>query len=93
MVEVKVVVPAVLASSTNGERNINIGGATVSEVIAALAKKFGDAFQRRVMGFDGKPRSVLNLYVNGKNIRFLNGLDTQLKDGDEVMLLPAVSGG
>jgi adenylyltransferase/sulfurtransferase len=93
MAAVKVVVPAVLASSTKGEKEISISGSTISEIIASLAEKYGDAFERRVLDADGKPRSVLNLYVNGKNIRFLSGLDTQLKDGDEVMLLPAVSGG
>ena len=93
MAAVKVVVPAVLASSTKGEKEIDVSGSTISEIIAFLAKKYGDSFERRVLDADGKPRSVLNLYVNGKNIRFLSGLDTQLKDGDEVMLLPAVSGG
>lgn len=93
MAAVKVVVPAVLASSTKGEKEISISGSTISEIIASLAEKYGDSFERRVLDTDGKPRSVLNLYVNGKNIRFLSGLDTQLKDGDEVMLLPAVSGG
>lgn len=93
MAAVKVVVPAVLASSTKGEKEVSIAGTTIAEVIAELAKKYGETFERRVLDFNGKPRSVLNLYVNGKNIRFLNGLETQLKDGDEVMLLPAVSGG
>ena len=93
MAAIKVVVPAVLASSTKGEREVRVAGQTVSEIIAELAKKYGETFERRVLDLNGKPRSVLNFYVNGKNIRFLSGLETQLRDGDEVMLLPAVSGG
>lgn len=93
MAAVKVVVPAVLASCTKGEKEIDVSGSTVSEIIVSLARQYGDSFERRVLDASGKPRSVLNLYVNGKNVRFLDGLDTQLRDGDEVMLLPAVSGG
>ncbi|NDF25787.1 MAG: 4-methyl-5(B-hydroxyethyl)-thiazole monophosphate biosynthesis protein, partial [Thaumarchaeota archaeon] len=42
---------------------------------------------------DGSPRSLINIYVNGKNARFSGGMDTQLKDGDEIYILPAVAGG
>jgi len=53
----------------------------------------GDDFKRRVLNDDGTPRSLINIYINGKNAKFSSGLDTTLSDGDEVSILPAVAGG
>jgi len=90
------VVPSVL-NSGGGERRIEVGAATLREALAAAAAEMGEEFARRVLE-DPKadapaPRALVNLYVNGKNAQFTGGLDTALKDGDEVYLLPAVAGG
>jgi len=53
----------------------------------------GDDFKRRVLNEDGTPRSLINIYINGKNSKFSSGLDTVLNEGDEVSILPAVAGG
>ena len=53
----------------------------------------GDDFKRRVLNEDGTPRSLINIYINGKNAKFSSGMQTTLKDGDEVYILPAVAGG
>ena len=53
----------------------------------------GDDFKRRVLNDDGTPRSLINIYINGKNAKFSSGMETTLKDGDEVYILPAVAGG
>ena len=53
----------------------------------------GEDFKRRVLNNDGTPRSLINIYINGKNAKFSSGMETSLKDGDEVYLLPAVAGG
>ena len=53
----------------------------------------GDEFKRRVLNDDGTPRSLINIYINGKNAKFTGGLDASLKDGDEIYILPAVAGG
>lgn len=53
----------------------------------------GDEFQRLVLNSDGTPRPLINIYINGKNMRFSGGMQTALKDGDEVYILPAVAGG
>ena len=53
----------------------------------------GDDFKRRVLEGDGTPRSLINIYINGKNAKFSDGMETVLKDGDEVYILPAVAGG
>ena len=53
----------------------------------------GDDFKRKVLEADGSPRSLINIYINGKNAAFDNGLDTPLNENDEVYILPAVAGG
>jgi len=53
----------------------------------------GDDFKRRVLNDDGTPRSLINIYINGKNAKFSEGMETPLKDGDEIYILPAVAGG
>ena len=58
-----------------------------------MAEKMGDNFRRRVLESDGTPRSLINIYINGKNARFSSGMQTTLNDGDEIYILPAVAGG
>jgi len=53
----------------------------------------GDDFKRRVLENDGTPRSLINIYINGKNAKFSSGMNTELKDGDDIYILPAVAGG
>ena len=93
MTEVKVLIPAVMSSSTNGEREVEIEGSTVIEVIDELAKKYGDGFENKVIDNNGKLKPIINVYVNDENIKFLEDLQTILKDKDEILFLPAVSGG
>ena len=93
MVEVKVLIPAVMSSSTNGERELDIEGNTVIEVIDELSKKYGEGFKNKVIENEGKLKPIINVYVNDENIKFLEDLQTKLKDKDEILFLPAVSGG
>ena len=53
----------------------------------------GEDFKRRVLNADGTPRSLVNIYINGKNSKFSGGIDAPLYDGDEIYILPAVAGG
>ncbi len=93
MAKIRFTVPGVLASVTGGNRQIDMEASTVREAISHLVSKYGEEFERRVLEPTGQPKRLLNFYINGKNVRFLSNLDTTLKDGDEVMLLPAVGGG
>ncbi len=93
MAKIRFTVPGVLASVTGGNRQVDLEASTVKEALSLLVSKYGEEFERRVFDVTGQPKRLLNFYVNGKNVRFLSNLDTQLKDGDEVMLLPAVGGG
>jgi adenylyltransferase/sulfurtransferase len=85
-------IPSVL-NAGSGEKKTDIDVSTLSDAFAKISETMGDDFKRRVLNEDGTPRSLINIYINGKNAKFSAGLDTQLSDGDEVYILPAVAGG
>jgi len=85
-------IPSVL-NGGSGEKKIDIEANTLSDAFTKISETMGDDFKRRVLNNDGTPRSLINIYINGKNAKFSSGLDTELKDGDEVYILPAVAGG
>lgn len=88
---VSVKIPTQLRSATEGESHAVVDGSTVGEVLDSLYERFGELRSR--IAEDGGLRRFVNVYVDGEDIRFLDGLDTQVKDGDEVTILPAVAGG
>ena len=92
MANIKFTIPSVL-NKGGGEKKVDITVANLSEAFAKISESMGDEFQRRVLNPDGTPRSLINIYINGKNMRFSGGMQTPLKDGDEVYILPAVAGG
>ncbi|TLX79990.1 MAG: 4-methyl-5(B-hydroxyethyl)-thiazole monophosphate biosynthesis protein, partial [Thaumarchaeota archaeon] len=92
MASIKFTIPSVL-NKGGGEKKVDISAATLSEAFTEISGSMGDEFQRRVLNPDGTPRSLINIYINGKNMRFSGGMQTILKDGDEVYILPAVAGG
>jgi adenylyltransferase/sulfurtransferase len=65
----------------------------LQDAFGKVSEQMGDDFKRRVFDHNGKPRSLINIYINGKNMRFSSGMTTVLKDGDSVYILPAVAGG
>src|ERR1700739_131195 len=88
---VSVKIPTQLRSATEGEATASVDGATVGEVLDSLYERYGELRSR--IAEDGGLRRFVNVYVDGEDIRFLDGLDTEVKDGDEVTILPAVAGG
>jgi molybdopterin synthase sulfur carrier subunit len=88
---VSVKIPTQLRSATGGEALASVDGSTVGEVLDSLYERFGELRSR--IAEDGGLRRFVNVYVEGEDIRFLDGLDTEVKDGDEVTILPAVAGG
>ncbi len=85
-------IPSVL-NQGGGEKKIDISADSISDAFVKISESMGDDFKRRVLESDGTPRSLINIYINGKNAKFSGGMDTSLKDGDEVYILPAVAGG
>ena len=89
---VNVKIPTQLRSVTGGEAETSIDGATtVGEVLDGLYERY-DGLRDRIAE-DGDLRRFVNVYVSGEDIRFQDGLETVLSDGDEVTILPAVAGG
>jgi adenylyltransferase/sulfurtransferase len=76
-----------------GEKKIQVSASSLLESFNKISENMGDDFKHKVLNDDGTPRSLINIYINGKNARFSGGLETALKDGDEIYLLPAVAGG
>jgi molybdopterin synthase sulfur carrier subunit len=88
---VTVKIPSQLRGATDGEEELEVDGDTVGEALDAVFDAHEDLRQR--ITEDGTLRRFVNVYVSGEDIRFQDGLDTQLSDGDEVTILPAVAGG
>jgi sulfur-carrier protein len=88
---VTVKIPTQLRSATGGVAETKVEGATVGEVLDALYEQFGELRDR--IAEDGGLRRFVNVYLSGEDIRFLDGLDTEVGSGDEVTILPAVAGG
>jgi sulfur-carrier protein len=88
---VTVKIPAQLRAATDGEAEIEVAGATVGEALEALFEEHNDLRERITQ--DGDLRRFVNVYVSGEDIRFRDGLETPIADGDEVTILPAVAGG
>jgi MoaD family protein len=88
---ITVKIPAQLRAVTDGEGEIEVDGGTVGEALDEVFALHDDLRQR--ITEDGGLRRFVNVYVSGEDIRFQDGLDTALSDGDEVTILPAVAGG
>ena len=74
------------------ETILDIGDTTVRNVLDKLVQQFGPDFEKRILD-KGEVRRFVNVYVNGEDIRHLNGLDSIVNDTGEISILPAVSGG
>ena len=92
MAKVEFTVPSVL-NKGQGEKKLPLEASDLQEAFNKVSEQMGEDFKRRVFDHNGKPRSLINIYVNGKNMRFSGGMTTPLKDGDTVYILPAVAGG
>jgi molybdopterin synthase sulfur carrier subunit len=91
-VSVRVRIPAPLRAITGGAAEVNVEGSSVASALGELETQFPE-IRTRLRDPEGELRRFVNLYVNGEDIRFLSGLDTALKSGDEMSIIPAVAGG
>ncbi len=89
---VTVKIPTQLRAAAGGESEAEVDGTTVAQVLEQLYDRFGE-LRGRISADDGSLRRFVNVYVGGEDIRFLDGLETAVKDGGEVTILPAVAGG
>ena len=89
---VRVRVPTPLRKFTNGADEVDAQGNNVRSLVEDLDQKF-PGIKERICDESGKIRRFVNVYVNGEDIRFLQNLETSLKEGDNISIVPAIAGG
>jgi sulfur-carrier protein len=89
---VKVRVPTPLRKFTQGADEVSAQGNSVKAIVEDLEKHF-PGMKERICDETGKVRRFVNVYVNGDDIRFLQNLETSLKEGDSISIVPAIAGG
>ena len=89
---VTVRIPTVLQKLSDGHDRLDTGGNTVAEVFDALRATHGDLV-RRITTEDGNVKPFLNIFVNGADIRFEDDIQTRVREGDEISIVPSIAGG
>ena len=89
---VMVRIPTPLRRMTGGKDKVEVESTTLGEMVDTLESTY-PGFKERLVDENGDLRYFVNIYVNGEDIRFLQGLETSTKTGDEVSIVPAVAGG
>ena len=89
---VKVRIPSPLRNYTNGADVVETTGVSVGEVLGNLKAKAA-GIETRLFKAEGQLNRFVNIYVNDEDIRFLKNLDTPVKEGDEISIVPAIAGG
>ncbi|MGI9015755.1 MAG: ubiquitin-like small modifier protein 1 [Euzebya sp.] len=89
---VTVRIPTVLRKHTDGEKSVQGAGTTIKDLLGDLSSRHA-GLTDAITAADGRLAGFINVYLNDEDIRFLDGIDTELRDGDELSLLPAVAGG
>jgi molybdopterin synthase sulfur carrier subunit len=85
-------IPSPLRRITGGQDRVEVEGSTLSETINGLESKF-PGIKARLLDESGELKHFVNVYVNGEDVQFLQGLDTPITTTDEVSIVPAVAGG
>ena len=85
-------IPTPLRKITNGESKINIMPGTLDETINLLENQY-PGFKEKICDGNGNLRSFVNIYIDGEDIRFIKGMDTEITQNSDVSIVPAVAGG
>ena len=89
---VKVRIPTPLMKLTDNKSEVTAEGSTISDIFNDLEAQFS-GIKDRICEENGSPRRFINIYVNEEDIRFLDGEQTAVKEGDEISIIPAIAGG
>lgn len=89
---INVLIPAPLRRYTGGESKVTGDGTNVTELLEGLELSY-PGLRDRILEEDGQIRRFVNVFVNGQNVRKLQGVATVISDGDEVGIVPAMAGG
>ena len=85
-------IPGPLRRITDNQAKVTVEGGSLAATIEILESRF-PGIQDRLLDESGNLRHFVNIYVNGEDVQFLDNLETVIKDGDEVSIVPAVAGG
>jgi molybdopterin synthase sulfur carrier subunit len=85
-------IPTPLQKLVDGKTEVEVNAGSLREAVETLASQNSE-FKTRLLDDAGELRRFVNVYVNEEDVRFLQKLDTPLKDGDEVSIVPAIAGG
>lgn len=85
-------IPTPLRRMTNGQAKIELDSGTMGELVAQLDASY-PGIKERLVDEEGELHYYVNIYLNGEDVQFLQGLDTSTKSGDEISIVPAVAGG
>ena len=85
-------IPTPLRRMTNGQDKVELEATNLAEMIDTLEADY-PGFKERLIDENGELRYFVNIYINGEDVRFLEGLATAAKSGDEISIVPAVAGG
>jgi MoaD family protein len=84
--------PSVLRAQANGEKAIEVEGSTIGEAVESLVGRH-PALREQLLTPEGDLHRFVNVYLNGRDVRYLTGLETPVGERDEIRLLPAIAGG
>ena len=85
-------IPTPLRRMTNGQAKVELAESTLEVMIENLEASY-PGFKERLLDENGDLRYFVNIYLNGEDVRFLQGLATSTSSGDEISIVPAVAGG
>jgi sulfur-carrier protein len=85
-------IPTPLRAYTNGQSEVSVGGSNIADALADLTSQY-PALKPHLFSEGGELRPFVNLFVGENNIKDLQGVDTPIKDGEKIMLIPSIAGG
>jgi sulfur-carrier protein len=91
-VGIRVKIPTLLRGHVGGQLQVEGDGATIRDVLADLESKY-PGMTATLLADDGRLNRFVNVYLNDEDVRYLGALETEVRDGDTVAILPAVAGG
>jgi len=85
-------IPAMLRPNVGGAHQVEAEPGTLRDVVSGLIAQY-PSLQEQLLGEEGQLHRFVNVYLNDEDVRYLDGLDTKISDGDVLAILPAVAGG
>ncbi len=89
---IPVTIPTPLRGYAGGQKTINVEGQTVGEALQVLTTKYPN-LRQHLFSEDGQLRSFVNIYLNEEDVRYLQNVNTAIKDSDKLSIVPSIAGG